>query len=75
MCHVNPSSFQLWQQLEVAPKVGTVVVGGVGVGILTPSFNAVISIRVSDKDLSWWEIMGDPRSQTFDCLEQITSSW
>lgn len=30
--------------------VGTVVFGGIGVGILTPSFNAVISIRVSDKE-------------------------
>lgn len=29
---------------------GTVVLGGLGVGILTPSFNAVISIRVSDKE-------------------------
>ena len=31
-------------------EVGTVILGGLGVGILTPSFNAVISIRVSDKD-------------------------
>lgn len=30
--------------------VGTVLLGGTGVGILTPSFNAVISIRVSDKE-------------------------
>lgn len=30
--------------------VGTVVFGGIGVGILMPSFNAVISIRVSDKE-------------------------
>lgn len=35
---------------NLLPKVGTVVFGGIGVGILTPSFNAVISIRVSDKD-------------------------
>ena len=32
------------------PEAGTVVLGGLGVGILTPSFNAVISIRVSDKE-------------------------
>lgn len=29
---------------------GTIALGGVGVGILTPSFNAIISIRVSSKD-------------------------
>lgn len=29
---------------------GTVLLGGCGVGILTPSFNAIISIRVSDKE-------------------------
>ena len=40
---------------SLLPKVGTVVFGGIGVGILMPSFNAVISIRVSDKDEGKWK--------------------
>ncbi|CAJ1392445.1 unnamed protein product [Effrenium voratum] len=30
---------------------GTIVLGGVGFGILSPCFSAIISVRVSDKDL------------------------